>query len=298
MRSCAARDVEHFSAFYHVGVGRFLRGLDACGEGNGGADAKVVSYRGWGVCLGAVNGDAKFQADLGETVGVTAGVTAMVQFRVQPGGVLSTFWWRLTLGEAKVRLIKVGCELFLGVVGLGAGEDVLDVRVLDAVELGAALGLHDAGFDGRRSGSRRLGVPISALVRWKDFFVLVSVPAGVMLGSGHSRGVGEALCGLLTVLKGGAVMAYERRRLAGGRWRRRLWFLPLFWRDLGPGGCSCGLVGSWWAFHDGYWGRGMSRGVLCGFWSRSGRRRAVKGASTTISVESRRNPGSADEPGL
>ena len=67
-------------------------------------------------------------------------------------------------GEGEVQ--EVGCKLVLRVgvsgtkatvVGIGAGDDVLDVRVLDAVEPGpgvwavdAALGVNDAGFNGRR----------------------------------------------------------------------------------------------------------------------------------------------------
>ena len=79
---------------------------------------------------------------------------------------LSLFWWRLTLGDASVRFSRSDANSALAaslaahkppVVGLGAGDDMLDVSFPGAVKPGACVGtvyptldVDDLGFNRRR----------------------------------------------------------------------------------------------------------------------------------------------------
>ena len=65
------------------------------------------------------------------------------------GGVLVRLLMPVDAGRGQGEVQEVGCKLVLGVgvggtesavVGLGAGDDVLDVRVPDGVELGSGIG--------------------------------------------------------------------------------------------------------------------------------------------------------------
>ena len=117
----------------------------------------MAGYRGWGVCLGAVDGDAKFQADLDDTVRVTA----LVQVGEPLGCVLAHLLMPVDAGRCQGEVQEVGCELVLrvgvhgaqaAVVGLGAGNDVLDVRFPDALEPGAGVGAVDAALAADHAG--------------------------------------------------------------------------------------------------------------------------------------------------